>query len=360
MTEFTSTWLQFLARNGALLQGEDGSGIVGFAAGDASDAALTSFVAPLPDLGLIAATGEDAASFLHTQLTNDVEHLGSGEARLAGYCSPKGRLLATFLMWKTADAIMLQLPREIQPAVQKRLQMFVLRAKAKLNDVSDNRVILGLVGHAASAALPAWFPSMPAAPYAKIDSAAGTLIRVADAFAAPRYLWITDVETAQQVWPVLTKSLPPAGSHAWQRSEIHAGVPAVMQKTQEQFVPQMVNFDIIGGVNFKKGCYPGQEIVARTHYLGKVKRRMMLASVDAGDVKPGTEVFLSAEPDQPSGMVVNAAPNAHGGMDCLVEIKTAAVSEGTVHAGSPDGAVLRFGALPYSLPDAAQVESQIR
>lgn len=345
-----NTWLQFLARHGAQVQDSGAPEVVGF---DNANPTPAGFVAPLTDLGLIAASGEDAASFLHNQLTNDVEHLGDGQARLAGYCSPKGRLLATFLMWKSTDGIMLQAPRGIQPAVQKRLQMFILRAKAKLADLSDERVALGLAGDAAAAVLTQWFPTLPAAPYAKAESDAGTLIRVADASGAPRYQWIASVDTAQAAWPQLADALPAAGPHLWRLTEIHAGIPRITQPTQEQFVPQMVNFELIGGVNFKKGCYPGQEIVARSQYLGKLKRRMMPASVDATQADAGAEVFSSADPDQPCGMIVNAERNDRGGFDCLVELKLAALNQGTVHLGAADGPVLRFAALPYPLPEAA-------
>jgi folate-binding protein YgfZ len=342
-----NTWLQFLSENGAQVRLEGTPEVIGFPT--RTTAGTSSFVSPLTDYGLIAVTGEDAASFLHNQLTNDVEHLGLHEARLAGYCTPKGRLLASFLMWKTADGIMLMVSRDIQPTVQKRLHMFVLRSKAKLADVTEQHVLLGLSGDAT--ALGGLFPTVPTAPYEKADADAGTLIHVADAFGAPRYLWITDAATAEQAWPALNKSLSPTGSNAWKLADIHAGIPHITQPTQEQFVPQMVNFDVIGGVNFKKGCYPGQEIVARTHYLGKVKRRMLLASIEAGDVKAGSEIFSNAEPEQPCGMVVNAARNAQGGTDCLVEIKSALAGEATVHAGSVEGPLLRFAPLPYALSD---------
>jgi folate-binding protein YgfZ len=350
MTDFMNTWLHFLTAHGAQVQAGDVPEVTGF---DNTNATPASFVAPLTDLGLIAASGEEAAHFLHNQLTNDVENLGNTEARLAGYCSPKGRLLATFLMWKSADTIMLQLPREIQPAVQKRLQMFVLRAKAKLNDATDTRVALGLAGHAAAAALTTWFPALPAAPYATVESDAGTLIRVADAFDVPRYQWITTADTAQNAWPELMKTVPPAGPHVWRLTDIHAGTPQITKPTQEQFVPQMVNFELIGGVNFKKGCYPGQEIVARSQYLGKLKRRMMLASTDTEEAKAGMEIFSNADPEQPCGMVVNAEPNNQGGADCLVEIKLAALNESTIHLAAANGPSLRFAALPYPLPDVA-------
>ncbi|THA32465.1 folate-binding protein, partial [Streptomyces sp. A1136] len=172
-TPTRSAWHTFLDQQGSHLPAD-------------ADAALPdNFVAPLNDLGLISLTGDDAASFLHNQITNDVEKLDLANARLAGYCTPKGRLLATFLMWKDADQIVLQLPRTLQPAIQKRLQMFVLRAKAKLADISEQRVTLGLAGNAAATALLQWFPQLPAQAYGKADNEYGTLVRVADSRGAP-------------------------------------------------------------------------------------------------------------------------------------------------------------------------------
>ncbi|MFC5474187.1 YgfZ/GcvT domain-containing protein [Paraherbaspirillum soli] len=343
MTETTTTWLDFLQQHSSDLQ----HGAIG-----ASD----SFVAPLTDLGLIALTGEDAASFLHTQLTNDVQHLSTGEARLAGYCSPKGRLLATFLMWKSGDSLLLQLPRTLQASIQKRLQMFVMRAKAKLADASETQVALGLAGDAVADALAPWFAALPAAPYAKIDNQHGTLIRVANANGKARYQWIATVATATMAWPVLTQSLRAVGSGTWRLTEIQAGIPHITAPTQEQFVPQMINFELIGGVNFKKGCYPGQEIVARSQYLGKVKRRAVLARVDAVEIAAATEVFSSADPEQPCGMIINAEASGTQRSSCLLEIKLAALEHGTVHLGSAHGPQLSFEPLPYLLSELSAAE----
>ena len=313
------------------------------------------FVAVIGDQGLIAVTGDDAATFLHNQLSNDVTHLGTEEARLAGYCTPKGRLQASFLMWRSAAAVFLQLPREIQAPLQKRLSMFVMRAKATLSDASADsatQVMLGFGGAGARQALEQLFGSVPEQPYGKLDHALGTLIRLADAFGAPRFEWITCAETAQAAWPALATALTPAGTEAWRLSEIHAGVPQITLKTQEQFVPQMINFELIGGINFKKGCYPGQEIVARSQYLGKLKRRTVLATL-AASAQAGDEVFAVSDPEQPCGMVVNAAPNGNGNgsVDALVEIKLAAleVKSGEVRLGSASGATLHFQPLPYAL-----------
>jgi tRNA-modifying protein YgfZ len=347
-----TSWNDYLLSQGARHSATETAHVPDFGrtltVSDVSD----GFVAVVAGLGLIAVTGDDAAGFLHNQLTNDVEHLGPAEARLAGYCTPKGRLQATFLMWRDAQSVYLQLPRELQPALQKRLSMFVLRAKAKLSDATPEAV-LGFGGARAAAVLEDLFGALPATPYAKLDHAMGTLVRLADAFGAPRYQWLTTGEQAQAAWPALSAALTPAGDDAWRLSAIHAGVPEITLKTQEQFVPQMVNFELLGGVNFKKGCYPGQEIVARSQYLGKLKRRTTLASVGA-PAQAGDKVFAAADPDQPCGMVVNGAPNGAGGADLLVEMKLAAIEQGDIHLGSAAGPLLRLQPMPYPL-DAIDV-----
>jgi folate-binding protein YgfZ len=310
------------------------------------------FVAPITEQGLIALDGEESSHFLHGQLTNDVEHLGSDEARLAAYCSPKGRMLASFLMWRSGSSILLQLPLEIQAAIQKRLSMFVLRAKTKLSDASalpGHQVVIGLGGALAEAVLQSWFEPLPARPYAKLEHPLGTLIRVADAFGAPRYQWLMSSAVAQTVLPELAQRLSVGDAHAWQLSAIHAGVPQIGKATQEQFVPQMVNFELLGGVNFKKGCYPGQEIVARSQYLGKLKRRTTLVTINDSAAVAGAEVYATADPEQPCGMIVNTAPNGRGGIDALVEMKLAAIEAASVRLGSASGAELAFHSMPYVL-----------
>jgi folate-binding protein YgfZ len=213
-------------------------------------------------------------------------------------------------------------------------------------------VVLGLGGAAAQTALGQHVEVLPDAPYRKVDTPLGAVIRVADAFGAPRYEWILSSADAMAVMPALRAALALGGNQAWELSAIHAGVPQITAGTQEQFVPQMINFELLGGVNFKKGCYPGQEIVARSQYLGKLKRRAALVTIEAANlppVQPGAEVFALSDPGQPCGMVVNAAPNGAGGVDALVEMKLAALEEGAVRLGSPDGPSLAFQPMPYPL-----------
>jgi folate-binding protein YgfZ len=347
-----SNWTEYLASHGARFHIDEATQVEDFGRTLTGADLAAGFVAPVTDLGLIAVAGEDAARFLHNQLTNDVEHLGTSEARLAGFCTPKGRLQATFLMWRDAEGtVWLQLPRGIQAPLQKRLSMFVLRAKAKLRDATEEEsvaAVIGVGGAQGEAALRAQGLALPDAPYALTSGERGTVIRLADAFGAPRYLWLTSTQSGGAVLPALAAQLALGGNAAWQLASIHAGVPQVTLATQEQFVPQMINLELLGGVNFKKGCYPGQEIVARSQYLGKLKRRTALARVENAAARAGDEVFSMADPEQPCGMVVNAAPNGEGGADLLVEMKLAALEE-EVHLGSAAGAALRFLSMPYAL-----------
>ncbi|VWB72861.1 folate-binding protein YgfZ [Burkholderia arboris] len=306
---------------------------------------------PLPQFGVIDVAGDDAATFLHSQLTNDIEHLDAASARLSGYCSPKGRLLGSFLTWRAGHGVRLLVSKDVQPAVQKRLSMFVLRAKAKLTDASDTLAVAGFAGDVRDA-LSGIFDALPDGVHVKVDGPAGALIRVPDAAGRKRYLWIGPRAEVEARLAALAGTLPVVSPAVWDWLDVRAGEPRITQPAVEQFVPQMVNFDVIGAVNFRKGCYPGQEIVARSQYRGTIKRRTALAHV-AGEldtVHAGVELFHSDDPGQPCGMIVNAAAAPAGGVDALVEIKLAALDNGTVHLGSADGPVLAFDALPYAWP----------
>jgi len=310
----------------------------------------------LDQFGLIEVEGADAASFLHNLLTNDIQTLMIGEARLAGFCTPKGRLLASFLVWHDPRTLRLMVSADILAPIQKRLSMFVLRSKAKLTDMSGQTRLIGLTGQGANLLLPI-FGALPAEPYGVIhggpDAELGTLVRLPDAAGVTRYLWAAPVAVFEQHGGTL-QTLTQTSAHTWDWLAIQAGEPRISAATQEKFVPQMINFEAIGGVNFKKGCYPGQEIVARSQYLGTVKRRAMIAhAAVAGDtaLAAGAEVFHSADPGQPCGMVINMAPAPDGGHDYLIELKLDALSHGTVHLAGAEGPLLAFSALPYVLPD---------
>ena len=295
----------------------------------------------LADWGVIRALGDDAAKFLHGQLTQDIEHLGPGQARLAGFCSAKGRLMASFVVWRPQTAeVLLACSADLLPAVLKRLSMFVLRSKCKLSDASAEWPLWGLAGASAVQALG---DAVPDVPWGQTTAGAAALIRLPDALIDGALL------------PRLLRAggepptLPPLEMPSWRAFEVHSGVARIVAATAEQFVPQMVNLELVGGVNFQKGCYPGQEVVARSHYRGTLKRRSMVMSCAAA-LAPGSEVFHDADPDQPAGRVVLAGALPGRDPVALVEVKLAALESGTLHAGAADGPLLSPGALPYAFP----------
>jgi tRNA-modifying protein YgfZ len=297
----------------------------------------TSGVSPLSHWGLIRARGADAVKFLQGQLTNDVASMAEDQVRLAGFCSAKGRLQASFLIWKLADdELLLACAASVLPATLKRLSMFVLRAQCKLSDASTDLHLLGLTGERALALIgetPVW---------RRREVEGGTLIRLPDVAGVARCMLAVTAPPTEAVTTDLD---------AWRELEVRSGIPLIEAATVEQFVPQMLNYEIVGGVDFKKGCYPGQEVVARSQYRGTIKRRTFLFE-SAAPLTAGQEVFHSADPAQPAGMVVNAAPSA-AGMVALIEVKLTAIDGGSLHAGAPDGAVLTRIELPYVVPNDA-------
>ena len=301
---------------------------------------LIEGVARLADWGVIRASGAEAASFLHGQLTSDIVHLGASQARLAGYCSAKGRLLASFVVWRNGeDEILLACSADLLAATLKRLRMFVLRAKCVLSDASDEVPLYGLAGTQASA----WLGDAPAGTvWNKRERDGLCAIRLPDAAGLPRYLCAGGV----------APSLPPLPLETWRWLEVRSSVARVQQATVEQFVPQMLNYEVLGGVDFQKGCYPGQEVVARSQYRGSIKRRSFLFETGV-PATAGDDVFDAQDPSQPAGRVVNAALQPEGcpaGSLALVELKLAALASDSLHLGGPQGASLRRVELPYDLP----------
>lgn len=300
----------------------------------------TTFFATLADQGLIRASGEDAAGFLHNLLTNDIQHLAADGARNAGLCTAKGRMIASFLIWREGNDYLLQLSADILPGILKKLSMYVLRSKVKLADLSAERVLIGVSGTQAEA-LVGQFATMTTAPFE-----GGAAIRLD----AQRYVLAVPADQSAAVISRLAEKAQPADLAAWHRGEIEQGIPRIVAATQEAFVPQMVNYETaaVGGVSFQKGCYPGQEVVARTHYLGKVKRRMFRAKLDTA-FPPGTDVFTPETGDQHCGALVLTAPSPEGGFECLLVVQSSGAAAGEVHVGKPDGPRLQLLPLPYTV-----------
>ena len=291
----------------------------------------------MPHLGVIRAQGEEAARFLHNQLTQDFALLPPGQARLAAFCNAKGRMLASFVAvpWG-ADQILLVTSRDLLAPTLKRLSMFVLRSKVKLSDATADFQLFGLAGDAAVQALQG-----PREPWTRHAAGAAQVVALYPADRRARALWVAP-----------GGETPPAGTDlpldTWQWGEVRSGVATITAPITEAFVPQMLNYESVGGVNFKKGCYPGQEVVARSQFRGTLKRRGYVVHGPAA-MQAGQEVFHESDPSQPCGSVAEAAPAPSGGWDAIVSMQTSAAEGGRLTVGGADGAVLERLPLPYEL-----------
>ena len=314
----------------------------------------SGWVAPISDLGVLCVSGDDALRFLQSQLTNDLEGLPEGAWQLSGYCSAKGRLLASLMIWRCPDGIRILASQPLTAGLRKRLSMFVLRAKVRISDEGDQWHLFGIGGEQASMALSKLGMSLPGANCAVTVGSQHILgcSQVALPGSSPgstralvsRSLLLVPTGDAPQVWAALRTSLGSAPSTAWRWTEVLSGIPRIVPAGVERFVPQMVNLDLAGGVSFRKGCYPGQEVVARSHYLGKLKRRMFLAQVDGNAPDSGTDVHGS-DGSEPCGEVVLSAPSPFGGALVLFESQIAAAGG----ARLPDGRLLNLLELPYAI-----------
>lgn len=298
-------------------------------------------ICDLSHLGLLQLNGADALTFLQGQVTNDVKKLAGNNAHYSGYCSPKGRLLALFLAFAHKDHIHLQLPQELVAPIAKRLKMYVMRSKVEIQDVSDSIIKIGLSGSQAVELLGKVFPGIPQQDFELVTHENGALIKLPGT--QPRFEIFTDIANAPAIWNNLVPHAKAVDTAYWDLLETQAGIPEIYAKTQEEFVPQMVNLDLLNGINFKKGCYTGQEIVARTHYLGTVKRRTQLAHIDGETAPSAGDDVLNSSGDA-VGKVVRCAPSCHGGYDLLAEVRLESLEAGQL---TVNGNVLNIQQMPY-------------
>jgi tRNA-modifying protein YgfZ len=295
-----------------------------------------SVAAPLPQYAVVKFSGQDAESFLQGQLTCDVAGL-AGSASYGAWCSPQGRMLASFLLWRADSAFFMALRADIAAGVQQRIARYVLRSKVTVEPAG--LALTGCSGPDAGAALRDMVAKLP---QRRLETASiaggGAVIRLDES----RFL----VALAEARAPDAGAGLARVSPQAWDWLEVRRGIPWITAPTQDKLVPQMANLERIGGVSFTKGCYTGQEIVARAQHRGTVKRRMFLASVDVG-ASAGDELYADDLGDQAAGLVVNAAASPEGGRDVLAVVQAASRESSTVHLRALDGPALRF------LPDPA-------
>lgn len=339
-------WQAFLTRHGAAIH----EGTVQHFGNPALELQASANRNVLCDLGQFSnlrVSGEEALTFLQNLLSNDIREVTGTHAQLSSLNSAKGRMLASMLIWRIGDDYMLQLPQVLSEPISRKLRMYVLRSKVKISDASDDVVSLGLSGPNSQEIIRTVLGDVPLAPLGVVTTFQASVIRIGDT----RFQIEAYVQHAPSLWHKLSPHAQPAGSICWDWLNIRSGIPFIQPQTQELFVAQMVNFELIGGVSFKKGCYPGQEIVARTQYLGKLKRRMYLAHIEGSKVpQAGSELFSRDMEGQPSGMIVNAAPAPGGGCDVLASTQIESHDTQEIRLESLQGVTLQFLPLPYSLP----------
>ncbi len=305
---------------------------------------MSATLVELSHTGVMLARGAQAADLLHAQLTQELRDWPADRARMAAMCTPQGRMLADFLLWRERDqSIALLLDAQLLEAALKRLRMFILRLQCTLEDARERRRVFGLLEPLAAAA-PGASNDAGLAVWQVRHEPGVTHLRLPDAPGWRRVLLVAEDEAGVAALP----GLPRGSLDAWRLAEIRAGIGHVAQATTQQFVPQMLNYELLGAVDFHKGCYPGQEVVARTQYRGSIKRRTFHVLADA-PLQVGDELFSAADPGQPCGMVVAAAPAGDGAWEALAELKLAAQGD-ELHLRAGDGPRLRLGHLPYALP----------
>jgi len=304
------------------------------------DCAITD----LSGLGLIRAGGADVRDFLQGQLSNDIHAVSPERGQLSSYCSPKGRMLGNFRVFQRGEDLFLQVPKELLAPIHKRLSMFVLRSQVTLSDASEELARFGLSGTCAADLL----PFVPQGDHDTLSRNEITVLRLPGD--TPRFEVIGPAEQLAPIWQDALGEATQTGGDFWRLMDIRAGIPTVYEETVEAFVPQMANLQLINGVSFTKGCYTGQEVVARMQYLGKLKRRMYRARVDTDTPPaPGTEVFSpSSESGQGAGRIVDAAPSPEGGFEVLCVLQISSAEAGDMRLGDAEGPVLELLPLPYA------------
>lgn len=341
-----SEWLNFLIQRGAVAAP---AGVHFGAPEQELQAALAGdILCDLSAYGLIAAGGVDTATFLQGQLTSDVRQATAEHSQLSAYCTPQGRMLASLRLFRRGDAYYIRLPAERVEPILKRLRLFVLRAKVNLRDAGDELTPFGLAGPHAANLLQEAVGSAPAQVDETVQTNDLTLIRVHGP--APRFELYGGLAAVKVLWTRLADRAAPTGAEPWRLLDIMAGVPTIYTATAEAFTPQMVNLQLLDGVSFRKGCYTGQEIIARTQYLGKLKRRMYRAHIDSAiPPQAGDELFAAPDADQSIGKIVDACRHPAGGYEALAVAVIDYVEKGVVLLGGGRGPRLEFAPLPYAV-----------
>lgn len=344
----SSKWQQFLLQEGASLRAGK---VIDFGNPTVEQQAAIEgdILCDLSHYGLIEISGNEAEQFMQAQFSNDITQVRETSSQLSTYCSAKGRMLAIFRLFKRGELYYLRLPAEIQEPFLRRLRMFILRSQVTLQDASQTLVRIGFNGPDAESVLKAILTQVPCANDECTQVAGLSVIRVAGV--NPRYEIYGEFDAVGSLWSELSNKATRVAASQWSLLDILAGIPSILPANMECFVPQMANMDLLGGISFTKGCYPGQEVVARTRYLGKLKRRLYRIHIDSDIThQPGDEIVnLSGDTPSPVGRIVEAQPHPEGGNEALAVIQIDAARSHQLGLAKSKGGEISIETLPYAV-----------
>jgi len=311
----------------------------------------STFIADLSYLGVIEVTGEERIDFLQGQLTNDLHQLSTEASQLGGYCTPKGRMLALFRIIALEDKLLLLLPQELLVPILKRLQMYVLMSKVSFRDMSTELARVGLCGEEAARNLENAKYQLPTNNNGVSNSQGITFVKLADEI--PRYLCLGETSAIESMWKAA--AITAGNTSNWKLKDIQAGLPQVYGNTSEAFIPQMQNLQVLGGISFKKGCYTGQEIVARMQYLGKLKRQMYQLEVNTSTFpalpNAGDELYSpSSSSAQGAGKIVDAQYDKENNkIKLLAVLEISSAESNEIFLDEANSIKAEIVSLPYSI-----------
>lgn len=344
-------WQAFLTQQGATIENNSVSHFNNIET-ELEYCNTTTILCDLSHYTLMRVTGADANSFLQGQLSNDINHVTENQTQLSAYCSPKGRALALFRVFKFDDAYFLSLPNEVAEKTITRLKMFVMRSDVSMDDVTDQYFHFGVAGKEASSNLKNGL-DISDLPDKADESCIHKHISIQKLAGDPeRFELFGSIDNASASWDKLTKNCQPVGQSAWNLLRINAGIPDILANTSDAFVPQMINLQLVNAVNFQKGCYPGQEIVARTKYLGKLKKRLYRIEIETADcVEIGADIYENGENQQSVGKIVLAEPSSAGSYHALAVLRISALDNQPLYLANKNGPKLKLLEIPYKLDE---------
>ncbi len=331
-------WKAFLTEQGVLTHADD----------SLSYSSETNVLSDLSDRGLLAVSGEDAETFLQNQLTNDIRNVNETTHQESAWCSPKGRIIANFRVFKRGDYFLLDLSADLVEHVIKKLRMYVMMSKVTIEDVSESLVHFSYSGQGADTKLKEILGDLPLAPNASIQSDGVSILAIAGP--TSRFDIFAEVEQCKSLWQTLSSEAVVTTSTHWHYLNIQAGIPVISAESSEMWIPQMVNYIYVGGVDFKKGCYPGQEVVARLNYLGKTKRRMYHIVADIPSALT-VGALIQNENNAEAGKVLSSVLNPEGKAEALVVLKIAEAQKLLTVSADNQVATVQIVDLPYAVED---------